>query len=242
MTRKGQKKMKAIFKKELKAYFLSPIGYIFVGVFMALCALFFLNSAIAYQVADISGMFANINVVYLFLVSILTMRLFAEERNKKTDQLLLTAPVSIPEIVLGKYFAAMAVFGLTLIVSFGFPAVLFMFGEPSFGEILGSYTGVVLLWGAFIAIGVLISALTESQMIAAVSTFGVLLLIYYMDGIVANISTVWIANILDWFSLFKRYNEFQSGILNIENIVYYLSFIFIALFLTVRTIEKRRYS
>ncbi|MBQ2931234.1 MAG: ABC transporter permease subunit [Clostridia bacterium] len=234
--------MKAIFKKELKAYFLSPIGYIFVGVFMALCALFFLNSAIAYQIADISGMFANINVVYLFLVSILTMRLFAEERNKKTDQLLLTAPVSIPEIVLGKYFAAMAVFGLTLVVSLGFPAVLFMFGEPSFGEILGSYTGVVLLWGAFIAIGVLISALTESQMIAAVSTFGVLLLIYYMDGIVANIGTVWIAKLLDWLSLFKRYNEFQSGILNIENVVYYLSFIFIALFLTVRTIEKRRYS
>ena len=93
--------MKAIFKKEFRAYFLSPIGYIFVGVFTALSAMFFLGSSIAYQTADIGGLFSNINVVCLFLVSILTMRLLAEGKNKKTDQLLLTAPVSFAEIVVG---------------------------------------------------------------------------------------------------------------------------------------------
>ncbi len=234
--------MKAIFKKEFKGYFLSPIGYIFVGVFMVLCAMFFLGTAITYQVADISGMFANINAVYLFLVSILTMRLFSEERNKKTDQLLLTAPVSVTEIVLGKYLAALAVLGVTLLLSLVFPGILCLFGEPALGEIIGSYVGVVLLWGTLISIGVLISATTESQMISAVFTFGVLLLVYYMDAFAGNIRNPMVVTVLQWLSLFKRYKEFQNGILNIANIIYYLSFIFVVLFLTVRTIEKRRYS
>ena len=234
--------MKAIFKKEFKAYFLSSIGYIFAGVFTLLCAMFFLGTAITYQVADISGMFANINIVYLFLVSILTMRLFSEERNKKTDQLLLTAPVSVIEIVLGKYFAAMAVFGVTILISFVFPITLFAFGAPSVGEVLGSYIGVILLWGSFIAIGVLISAATESQMISAVFTFGILLIVYYMDWFIGNINNQYLVMALHWLSLFKRYNEFQSGILDVASVIYYLSFIFVILFLTVRTIEKRRYS
>lgn len=234
--------MKAIFKKEFKTYFLSPIGYIFVGVFMAISAMFFLGSSVSYQTADIGGLFSNINVVCLFLVSILTMRLLSEEKNKKTDQLLLTAPVSVTEIVLGKYLAAMAVFGVTVVLSFVFPAVLFMFGEPPISEIIGAYIGFILLWGSFIAIGVLISALTESQMIAAVFTFGVLLLIYFMDWFSGAVSNPILLTVLQWLSLLRRYDEFQNGILNIANIIYYLSFIFVVLFLTVRTIEKRRYS
>ncbi len=234
--------MKAIFKKEFRSYFLSPIGYIFTGVYMILSAMFFLNGAIAYQVADIKVLFSDVNIIYLFLVSILTMRLLSEERNKKTDQLLLCAPVSIWEIVLGKYFAAMAVLGVTMFLSLVFPLVLFLFGNPPFSEVVGSYLGFVLLWGSFIAVGVLISALTESQMIAAVFTFAVLLLIYFMDTIAGNISNPVIQKIALWFSLFKRYNDFQNGILSISNIIYYISFIFLILFFTVRSIEKRRYS
>lgn len=234
--------MKAIFNKEFKSYFASPIGYIFAGVFMILAAMFFLNGCIAYQTADISAIFSNINVVYLFLVSILTMRSFSEERNKKTDQLLLTAPCSISEIVLGKFLAAMSVLGVTVLVSLVFPIVLMMFGNPPVSEIIGSYLGFILLWGSFIAIGIFISALTESQMIAAVFTFGVLLLVYFLDGIVSGISNKTLASVLSWFSLMKRYNEFQNGILNLVNVVYYLSFIFSFLFLTVQVIEKRRYN
>lgn len=234
--------MKGIFKKEFRSYFLSPIGYIFVGVYMILSAMFFLNGAIAYQVADIRVLFSNVNIVYLFLISILTMRLISEERNKKTDQLLLTAPISVWEIVLGKYFAAMAVLGVTLLISLVFPAVLFTFGNPPVSEVIGSYIGFVLLWGSFIAIGNLISALTESQMIAAAFTFGTLLLIYFMDSIVGNIASPMIQKIALWLSLFKRYDDFQNGILSIGNVIYYLSFIFLMLFLTVRSVEKRRYS
>ena len=234
--------MKAIFKKEFRGYFLSPIGYIFVGVYMVLSAMFFLGGSIAYQIADIRVLFSNVNIVYLFLVSILTMRLMSEERNKKTDQLLLTAPISVWEIVLGKYLAAMAVLGVTLVVSLVFPAVLFTFGNPPVSEVVGSYVGFVLLWGSFIAIGNLISSLTESQIIAAVFTFGVLLLIYFMDSIAGNIANPMIQKIALWISLFQRYNDFQNGILSISNVIYYLSFIFLMVFLTVRSVEKRRYS
>ena len=234
--------MIAIFKKEFKNYFLSPVGYIFVGVFMALAGMFFSSGILMTQQADISLMFSDINVVYLFLASLLTMRLLAEEKNKRTDQLLLSAPVSITEIVLGKYLAAMAVFGVTMVLSLIFPAIMFKYGEPALSEVIGSYIGFILLWGAFISIGVFISALTESQVIAAVFTFAGLLLIYFINWFESSVKNVIAQKIIGWFSLLSRYSEFQSGILNVENIVYYLSFIFVFLFLTVRVIDKRRYS
>lgn len=234
--------MKAIFKKEFKSYFLSPIGYIFVGVFIILSAVFFLNGSLLYGAADIDILFSNINVICVFLVSILTMRLLSEERNKKTDQLLLCAPVSVTEIVVGKYLAAMAVFGVTMVITFVYPAALCIFGEPSMSEIIGSYIGFILLWGAFISIGVLVSALTESQVIAAVFTFGILLIIYLLDGIASSVSNPVVLTVIQWLSLLRRFGEFQNGILNITNIVYYLSFIFVMLLLAVRAIEKRRYA
>lgn len=234
--------MKAIFKKEFKNYFLSPVGYVFVGVFMALAAMFFASGILSTQRADISLMFSDINVVYLFLASLLTMRLIAEEKNKKTDQLLLSSPVSITEIVLGKYFAAMAVFMVTMLLSFVFPIIMFVFGNPSISEIIGSYIGFILLWGAFIAIGVFISSLTESQMIAGVATFAGLLLIYFINWFKMSVKSALLQKVIGWFSLLDRYGEFQSGILNFENVIYYLSFIFIFLFFTIRVIDKRRYS
>jgi len=119
---------------------------------------------------------------------------------------------------------------------------MFAFGEPSLSEVIGSYIGFVLLWGAFISIGVFISSLTESQMIAGVFTFASLLLIYFISWFEASVQNELAKKVIDCFSLLSRYSEFQSGILNIENIIYYLSFIFVFLFLTVRVIDKRRYS
>ena len=234
--------MKAIFKKELRGYFLSPIGYIFIGVFMAFAALFFTLGIIGSGETDISLIFSNINIICLFLVSVLTMRSLAEEKNKKTDQLLLTSPVSITEIVMGKYLAAMAVFGITMLTSLVFPIILFVFASPSFAEILGSYIGFALLWGAFIAIGIFISSLTENQIISAFSTFGVLLLIYFMDGIASGIGNKTIVSIIQWFSLLSRFNEFMSGILNLTNVIYYLSFTAVFLLLTIHAVDRRRWN
>ncbi len=234
--------MLAILKKEFKGYFMSPIGYIFVGVFTFLASMFFSSGVLMYQQADIGLVFSNINIIYLFLVALLTMRLISEEKNKRTDQLLLSSPVSVTEIVLGKYLAAMSVFGVTLIVSLAYPLIMFMFGEPVLSEIIGSYIGFILLWGAFIAVGLFISSLTESQVIAGVFTFASLLMIYFISWFESSVNSVIIKKILNWFSLFSRYNEFQNGILNIQSVIYYLSFIFVFLFLTVRVIDKRRYS
>ena len=234
--------MKAIFDRELKAFFDSPVGYIFAGVFIALCSFFFVNGALMYQTADLNVVFSNINVVYLFLISMLTMGLFSTERSRKTDQLLLTSPVSISKIVTGKYLAALGVFGTTLVLSLVYPIVLNLFGNPSVSEIIGTYIGFILLWSTFIAIGTFTSALTESQIIAAVITFGVLLIVFYMKALTAGISNETIKSIVRWFSLMDKYSEFQAGVLNFESVVYYISFIFVFLFLTAQVIKRGRYS
>lgn len=234
--------MKAIFDRELKAFFDSPVGYIFAGVFIALCSFFFVNGALMYQTADLNVVFSNINVIYLFLISMLTMGLFSTERSRKTDQLLLTSPVSISKIVTGKYLAALGVFGTTLVLSLVYPIVLNLFGSPSISEIIGTYIGFILLWSTFIAIGTFISALTESQIIAAVITFGVLLIVFYMKALTAGISNETVKSIVRWFSLMDKYSEFQAGVLNFESVVYYLSFIFVFLFLTAQVIKRGRYS
>lgn len=234
--------MLAIWKKEFKSYFVSPIGYIFVGVITFLSSLAFINGVILAQSADISVVFSNINWIYLFLAALLTMRMFAEEKNKRTDQLLLTAPISITEMVLGKYLAAMSVLGVSVAVSVIYPFIMCVYADPSISEIIGSYVGFILLWGAFVSVGAFISSLTESQVIAAVFTFISLIIIYFIQSFEASISNVVLQKIVGWFSLMSRYGEFQKGILNIESIIYYLSFIFVFLFLTVRIIDKRRYS
>ena len=234
--------MIAIFKKELKNYFMSPIGYIFVAVFTFWASMFFSSGILMSQQADISIMFSDINLVYLFLTALLTMRLLSEEKNKKTNRLLLSSPVSITGIVVGKYLAAMAVFGVTILISFVYPWIMFRYGQPALSEVIGSYVGFILLWGAFISVGVFISSLTESQMVAGVFTFAALLFIYLISWFETSIDNTIIREIIGWFSLLSRYGDFQSGVLNIESIIYYLSFIFVFLFLTVRVIDRKRYS
>ena len=233
--------MTAVFKREFMSYFLSPIGYIFIFFFMFINAFFFVMGPLQYQSADVNGMLSNISVMLLFLVPVLTMRLISEEKSRKTDQLLYTSPVSITGIVIGKYLAAFSVFMFSLALSFILPAILFIFGKPPVGETIGAYIGFILLWAAFIAIGIFISSLTESQIIAAVSTFAVLILIYIIDGVASMVPEA-IGNGIKWFSLMGRFYTFMTGLLDLTNIVYYLSFTAIFLFLTVRTIEKSRYS
>ncbi len=234
--------MLAILKKEFKSYFLSPIGYVFVAVFMYFSAKSFSANVLDTHFADIGWVFLDFNLWYLFLVSILTMKLFAEEKNKKTDQLLLSSPVSVTEIVLGKYLAAMIVFGITVVLSFIYLIIMSTYANPAFSEILSSYIGFVLLWGALISVGVFISALTESQTIASVITFSILYIIFSITEFVEKIGVEILQKALGFFDVFERYREFQNGIVDIGHVVYFLSFTFIFLFLTVRVIDKRRYS
>ncbi len=234
--------MLAIFKRELKSYFYSPIGYIFVGFFLLLSGYFFATGNLMSLIADMKMVFGNLSIVFLFLVPILTMRLISEEKKSKTDQLLLTSPVSLTGVVIGKYLAAVAVFLISLLITGVYPIILYIFSSPSLGEILAGYLGFFLMGSAFIAIGLFISSMTENQVISAVASFGVLLLLWLIDMIVPFIQNPFIARAIEWLSILRRFQDFTLGILSLSPIVYYVSFSVAFVFLTVRVLEKRRWS
>lgn len=234
--------MLAVFKKELRAYFYSPIGYIFVGFFLLLSGYFFAVGNLMQEIADIKMVLGNISFIFLFLVPILTMRLISEEMKSKTDQLLLTSPVSLTGVVVGKYLAALAVFFISLLATATYPVILYLFSKPALGEILGGYLGFFLMGAAFISIGLFVSSMTENQVISAVSTFGVLLLLWLMDWITSFIQNPWIARAIEWLSVLKRFEKFSLGILSLSPIVYYISFILVFVFLTIRILERKRWS
>ncbi len=234
--------MRAIYKREFKSYFTSPIGYLFVGLFMYFCATNFIDGPILNQLADPFYTFRSANMLFVFLIPILTMRIFSEERAKKTDQLLICSPVSITKIVLGKYLGALSVFGIALGLSVVFPVTLSFFASVSFKEVLASYIGMALLWGTAIAIGTFISSLTENQIVALIISMGLFLIIFLIDSLATTfINDPIIIKIVEWVSILEHYDEIQTGILDIGSILYYLSLTFSFLFLTVRVIDQRRY-
>ncbi len=175
--------MLAILKRELKTYFLTPVGYIFMGFFLLISGFFFAFGNLFQGSPNYNSMLATITFVFMILVPILTMRLLAEETRQKTDQLLLTSPLRVTHIVLGKYLAAVAVFLLTVAVTFIYPIILSFFGSIAIAEIISGYIGFLLLGASFIAVGLFVSSLTENQVVAAVVTFSLLLLFWIMDGL-----------------------------------------------------------
>lgn len=234
--------MKAIFKKELRSYFCSPIGYVFVAIFFFVASLFFAMYNLFSGYGDINTVFGNMTMIFLFLTPILTMRSLAEEKNSKTDQLLLTAPVNVISIVLGKLFAAVCVFLIALAVTLVYPLILLGFTEPAWGKIFGNYIGFFLMGSAFVSIGIYISSLTENQIIAAVATFGVLFLMYLAEwfGSITNVAIL--QTLIGWLSITSKFADFSMGLVNLQSVIYYLSIVAIFVFLTVNHIEKRRWS
>lgn len=234
--------MFAIWKKEMLSYFLSPIAYIFMGVFMVITGISFTLSNLYSLNAQFASTLGQMLYLFTLITPILTMRLFSEERKNKTDQLLLTSPVSLISVVLGKYFAALSVFIITLMVSFFFPIILYMFGAPAFGELVLGYLGFFLLGSTLIAIGMFISALTENQVTAAVATLGTFLMLMTGTGLTSSINIPWVISILEWISIYERFYYFNAGLLSLTPTVYYISFCALFVFLTIRSIEKRRWS
>ncbi len=233
--------MKAIFKRELKAYFTSPIGYIFIGVFAFISGIYFNSYVLVGGYSDVDIPLRSSLLILVLLVPVLTMRLIAEERSAKTDQLLLTAPVGVWSIVMGKLFAAMCVFAAAVVTTFPYVVIIAIHGGPVWGKILSTYLGYFLLGLCFVSIGTFFSSVTESQIIALVVSIGVLLAIFLM-GAVPSVGIPLIDEALGLISVTERFTEFISGILKIDNIVYYLSVSALFCFLTVRSIEKRRWS
>jgi ABC-2 type transport system permease protein len=234
--------MIAVWKREVQSYFLSPLAYIFIGAFMIVAGIMFTINNIMSLSVSFNTTLSSMTFIFMLLVPLLTMKLISEDRKSKTDQLLLTAPLSITSIVLGKYLAAVTVFVITLLLSLVFPIILSIFGMPALGEIVSGYIGFFLLGCALIAVGVFISSITENQVISALVTFFVLLIMWMGNAALALIPSKLVVGILEWFLVYSRISPFSLGLLSITPMIYFVSFAAVFLFLAVRSIEKRRWS
>jgi len=234
--------MKAIVQREFESYFNTMVGYIFVAICMLVCGVFFTSTNIIGGSASFVSVVSSVSYALILITPILTMRSFAEERKSKSDQLLLTAPVSIPSIVLGKYLSAMLVLFITLGATLVFPISLALFGEPFWSEILLGYIGMALLGGTFIAIGLFISSITENQLTACIATLGLLFFLWLSDSLIPNLTNETLSTILRALSLYGQFSAFTNGVLNVATIVYFLSVSFLFLFFAAKAVERRRWS
>lgn len=234
-------KMLTIYKRELKSYFLSPLAYVLVGFLLLISGYFFATFVLSTQYALMSPVFGNMVFVFMFISPILTMRLISEEMKNGTDQLLMTSPLRITDMVLGKYFAALTVYTLSLVVSLIYPLYLKIYSTPDFGPILTGYIGTFLMGAAFISIGIFASSLTENQLIAGVIGFSILLLFWIVSWL-GDVFQGTAKNIVDNISLLQRFTNFQNGVLSLNDIVFYLSVIIFFVFVTIMVVDKRRWS
>ena len=234
--------MFAIFKRELKAYFTSPLGYVFLAIFYAFSGLFFYIFSLSVGSTDISSVFLMMFIVLMVFVPLLTMRLLSEDKKQKTDQLILTAPVSLLSIVMGKFLAAYAIFAIGVAVMPVYGFVMSTFATVSWLPIWGNTVGLLLLGGIFVSIGLFISSLTENQMIAAIGGFFINLMILLMNTLKSALPNGVLQDVLSSISVYSRYSEITSGIFSLSSLIFFVSVIFIFLFLTVRVLEKRRWA
>ena len=236
--------MTAIYKREMLSYFTSPIGYVFIAVFLALNSFIFsLFTLMAGDDSSVGTYFMIDMFVFIILVPLLTMKSFSEERKMRTEQLLLTSPISLMGMVFAKFLAAFTMFAGTFILGalMMFPT-LYMYGEPNTAVLISSTIGILLIGAAFIAIGLFVSSLTENQLVAAVGTMGILIFLLLVGLLTSYIDVYAVRVVIDWISIYSRFGNFSYGILDPATLVYYFSICFVFMFLTVRIYEKRRWS
>lgn len=233
--------MFAILKREMQNYFTSPIGYIFLAVFYFFAGMFF-SSVLYSNTTDITYVFSSLLTVLIFLIPLLTMRSMSEDKKQKTDQLLLTSPLNLTGLVVGKFLAAFLMYCIALAVTVVYALILATFAAPEWTVVVGNIFGALILGAALISIGVFISSLTENQLIAAVGSFAVMMFIMMIDGFASLIPVDFISNIILSLSFMSRYEDFVAGILNISNVLFFVSIAVVFIFLTVRVLEKRRWS
>ncbi len=235
--------MLAIFKREFNSYFTNPMGYVFLAVFYFFSGMYF-SMILRYNTTDISYVFSYLFEVLMFIIPLLCMRLMSEEKRQKTDQLLMTSPVSITGLVVGKFLAALAIYGIALAVTVVYAIILTFFATPDWAVIVGNIFGSLIMGAAMIAICLLISACTESQIIAAIGGFAAMLLLWMIESAASMVpaSLSWLGEILSQLSFSSRYDNFCNGLLNVSDVLFYISAIVVFLFFNVRIIEKRRWS
>ncbi len=232
--------MLAIYKRELASYFVNPIGYVFVAVYLIISGALFAATTLFEMSSDISNYFAYMLFAFVVLLPLLTMRSFSEERKTRTEQLILTSPVTLFGIVSAKFLAAMTIFvSCQLVASLAF-IILAQYAVVKAAVLFGNLLAVILVGMAFIAVGIFVSAITENQLAAAVGTVG-LLLFFLLIGYLNNIINVyWIRFLLDCVSIWSRFQNFGQGVFDLAALFYYISVTFVFLLLTVGIYDRRR--
>jgi ABC-2 type transport system permease protein len=246
-------------RKELNTYFSSPIAYIVLAMFAVIFGYFFYSATaifVDYSVRSmmqrgmappanlndfiVRPLLMNVSVIVLFLMPMVTMRLFAEEKRSGTIELLLTSPLRDIEIILGKWLAAMILYLCLLGISVLDVVYLFVYGKPDWKAMLVGYFGLILLGAAFLGLGSFISTLTKNQIVAASLTFGVFLMLWVLDW-VTSYSTGTVGKVVSYLSITTHFEPFAKGVLDLKDAVYYLSVIFLGIFLTARSMESLRW-
>jgi len=231
----------AIARKEFKSYLTSPMAYVVTGIFLVLTGVFFAISSSTYLETSIGGFLQSGSIVLLLLAAVLTMRLIAEERKLGTMELLLTAPVRDSEIILGKFLGSLGILTVMLALTFYYPLLLMIFGDPDMGAIGTGYLGIFLLGTTCLAIGLFASTLTSNQIVSAVVAGGILFALWFI-GVAANYLPEKLGEVINYFSLSYYFPDFVRGIIDTRGLIYYLSITALFLFLAIRSLENSRWS
>lgn len=234
--------MLAVLKRELKSYFSSPVGYVCVASLAALYGYFYYGVMLSGSSSYVSQVYSSLFMFGMMIIPIITMKSMSEDRKNKTDQALLTAPISVTSIVLGKFLSSFAVYAIATVLGLLPAIVMSSFSSPPWGIIFGNFFGTLLYGGAMIAIGVFISSLTVSQVIAAIGTFVVSVMLMFIGNMASAFTGTWIGTLIGYVSFTDRYNVFTQGIFSISSCVYFLSIMAIFVFLTARKLESRRWN
>lgn len=223
--------MWSIIKKEVKTYFLSPIGYVYIGLFLAMCSIFFYLDVVNYGSVQFEYMFYSAATILTFIIPILTMRMFAEERKTGTEQLLLTSPKRITSIVLGKFLSAVIVIIISEIFTLVYLAILFYFGTPHIQTVLVTLLGFLMLAMSYISFGMFASSITENQIIAGVITIGFFIITWFLPNFSSTLSS---------FSLINMFDKFPQGLIALEEIVTYISFTVLFILFTIIVLQRKK--
>lgn len=248
----------AVLKRELYVYFSSPIAYVVVTIFLLISGYFFYSAFAYFSMVSMQAMrmpgaaginvtdmvlnptFANMSVVMLLMMPLLTMRIFAEEKKAGTLELILSYPIREAELLLGKFAACLVVFFIMLAFTWLYPLLLWLYAEPDIGPVATGYLGLFLMGAAFIALGLMVSSLTENQIVAAVISFGAILM-FWLIGWAETFASPVLGKVLSHVSLLEHFESFSKGMIDTRDVIYYINFNVLFLFMTMRSLESKRW-
>ncbi len=234
--------MSAIYKRDLRAYFTSPVGYVFIAAFVFVMNLVFYVMNMLTSQNRLTACYGIMFYALVVLAPVLTMRTFSEDYKQKTDQLLLTSPVKPVGIVMGKFLAAYTVFVIALALMLVQVIIVAAVSDPNGAVIVGNYIALLSAAAVYIAIGCFVSSLTENQLVANIATLAINVTLFLLDYAHDLVNLTWIKQILYWISIYRRFNTFYMGVFSVADFVFYICAAAVFLFLTVRVLEKKRWS